>query len=417
MLNAEHCCKLRSFPPTIKLPSLEELILFGCSSLEYFPEIPEEMENLQVLNLYDTGIKDLPCSFCNLSRLRHLNIVGDAMCKIPIVIGMMPKLMFCDIKGGGNKGRVSREQMEGLQGILTTHSHSLYSSNMIRLCLRNSNLSDEFFPLAVTWFPNVLLLDLSGNNFRILPECVQEFRCLLTLNVDHCKHLQEIRGIPPRLTSFSAVNCKSLSPRGTSVLLNQKVLEGRSAEFVMPGRRIPRWFEKRRSGASISFWFRGTIFPLNALCVAILLKDDIPSPMQVTPIATINGYQVSSGKEIRVDQFLILNLKGKYYDKSLPFNKIGWNHVEVSYKACRGPNFYYKVIPIESIAKEIGMHVVKQKSSSVIQDIRFTDPYRMTQLIIMMMMVSIVFPNHKKQPLLLETRIGLWTLLFFTNTL
>ncbi|MED6161372.1 hypothetical protein PIB30_060185 [Stylosanthes scabra] len=78
----------------------------------------------------------------------------------------------------------------------------------------------------------------------------------------------------------------------------------------MPGRRIPRWFEKRRSGASISFWFRGTISPLNALCVAILIKDDIPSPIQVTPIATINGYQVSSGKEIRVEQFLIYNLKG-----------------------------------------------------------------------------------------------------------
>ncbi|MED6161373.1 hypothetical protein PIB30_060186 [Stylosanthes scabra] len=212
MLNAEYCCKLRSFPPTIKLPSLEELILFGCSSLEKFPEIPEEMENLQVLNLYETGIKDLPSSFCNLSRLRHLNIVGDAMCKMPIVIGMMPKLTFCDIKGGGNKGRVSREQqMEGLQGIFT-HFHSLYYSNMIRLCLRNSNLSDEFFPLAVAWFPNVLLSDLSGNNFRVLPECIQEFRCLLTLNVDHCKHLQEIRGIPQRLIGFSAVNCKSLSP-------------------------------------------------------------------------------------------------------------------------------------------------------------------------------------------------------------
>ncbi|XP_016203961.1 TMV resistance protein N [Arachis ipaensis] len=410
ILNAEKCPKLRSFPPVINLPSLEMLGLSGCSSLEKFPEIPEEMKNLEELDLIGTGIQDLPCSFCNLSRLWHLYLEENKMHKIPSVICMMPSLDFCNINLGGNKGRVSGEQEEGLHGIFT---HSLPSSDMEHLSLKNSNLSDEFFPLAVAWFPNVEFLDLTGNNFTVFPECIQQFRFLKILKVDDCEHLREIRGIPPCLTDFSAVNCKSLSPRGTSVLLNQQVHEGRSTHFVMPGGSIPRGFEWRSSGASISFWFRGTIFPYKSLCVAILLKHDILSPpLQVKPTVTINGNQVQFGRYGLMGQLFIFNLKRDDYYYEAPHFKRGWNHVKLSYEA------YYKgfegKVPSESIGKEIGMHVWKEESSSIMEDIRFTDPYKMTQLIIMMIMLSIAFPNHKNHPLLLQTCIGYWTLLFLT---
>ncbi|XLS95280.1 hypothetical protein HN51_071288 [Arachis hypogaea] len=273
---------------------------------------------------------------------------------------------------------------------------------------------DDFFPLAVAWFPNVSWLDLSGNNFTVLPECIQQFRFLRYLYVDDCEHLREIRGIPPCLTDFSAVNCKSLSPRSTSVLLNQQLHQGRNTQFVMPGGRIPRWFEQRSSGASISFWFRGTEFPYKSLCVAILLIHDIPSPLEVSFIVTFNGNQVQQGWRNLIDQLFIFNLERcSYYYESLHLER-GWNHAKFSYEAY---NDYKEKVPSESIAKEIGMHVWKEESSSIMEDIRFTDPYKMTQLIIMMMMLSIAFPNHKKKPLLLETCIGLWTLLFLTHTL
>ncbi|MED6143249.1 hypothetical protein PIB30_004335 [Stylosanthes scabra] len=221
-LNAYGCCKLRSFPTTMTLPLLEDLRLSFCSSLEYFPEIPEEMENLDGLELHCTDIKDLPCSFRNLSRLAYLDIIGDKMCEMPSVIGMMPQLIRCEIVLGGNEGRVSAKQEKGLHGILT---HSLPSSDMEYLQLTDSNLSDEFFPLAVEWFPEVEVLYLTNNNFTVLPECIQQFRFQWFLNVDGCEHLREIRGIPPCLIHFSAVDCKSLSSRGTNVLLNQGVHE------------------------------------------------------------------------------------------------------------------------------------------------------------------------------------------------
>ncbi|MED6112652.1 hypothetical protein PIB30_063499 [Stylosanthes scabra] len=160
------------------------------------------------------------------------------------------------------------------------------------------------------------------HGFTVLPECIQQFRFLIDLKVDDCKHLLEIRGISPNLEHFSAVNCKSLSLGCTSMLLNQELYENGNIRFTLPGRRIPSWFEKCSRGASISFWFRGK-FPSKALCIAILLMDKQPSPVRVTPILWPVGVQNGS---------IIYFLSAE--DK-------------------------YEVVPAESIAKAIRVHVLK----------------------------------------------------------
>ncbi|MED6112669.1 hypothetical protein PIB30_063665 [Stylosanthes scabra] len=184
----------------------------------------------------------------------------------------------------------------------------------------------------------------------------------------------------------------------------------------MPG-RIPRWFEQRSRGASISFWFRGKDFPGNALLVAIRLRDGFHCnlwPIKVTPIVIINGDIISFTDATEIEQLFVFDLSRITTSLCLE-NR--WNHVMVSYKAqLLSWTFKLHDVQIESVAKEIGIHLLKQKRSSIMQDIRFTDPYKMTQPIVMMMMVLMVLPNHKNQPLLLQTRIGLWTLLFLTHT-
>ncbi|MED6183287.1 hypothetical protein PIB30_036473 [Stylosanthes scabra] len=213
ILDAENCPKLSSFPPVIHLPSLEVLKLNGCSNLENFPEIAEKIAKLTRLDLRGTGITYLPYSLCNLSGLCCLLMWSHEMCNILSVIVMMPELSHCYTWGVGNE----RWEM-GLNGLLT---HSLPSSNITCLFLKNVKLKDDFFLLAVVWFPNVDFLELSGNDFTIIPECIQEFRFLWYLNLDNCQSLQEITGIPPNLKWFSAKNCKLMSPGGSSVLLNQ----------------------------------------------------------------------------------------------------------------------------------------------------------------------------------------------------
>ncbi|MED6203788.1 hypothetical protein PIB30_002551 [Stylosanthes scabra] len=403
-LNADYCEKLSCFPPAINLPSLEILGLSGCQSLENFPEILQEMKNVTTLFMEGNGIKDLPCSFCNLSGLSRLKMETNEMCRMPSVIAMMPQLNSCVIIGT-NEGRVSgKQEKEGLQGILT---HSLCSPALTSLFLYYCELSDGLFPLAVACFPNLFKLDLRGSNFTILPECIQQFRFLEILDVDDCDHLREIRGIPPSLKSFSALNCKSLSHRGTSVLLNQEEFQV-GLNTTARGLLFLSGFVETISLAMLSF-------------VAILLRDDLHcNPIRVSLFLTINSKQVSCGWRSLVDQLLVSDLSDRvgYYDRALVFEN-EWNHAKVSYQAQQlsdGTYDEYHDVPIDSIAKEIGVHIWKVKRSSIMEDIQFTDPYKMRELIIMMMMVSMVLPNHENQPLLLQTRIGLWTLLFLTHT-
>ncbi|CAN6565052.1 unnamed protein product [Malus baccata var. baccata] len=71
----EDCKELKSLPSSIRMKSLKTLNLFGCSSLEMFPEISEVMEELSWLNLSGSKIKELPSSINNLTGLNHLVLV------------------------------------------------------------------------------------------------------------------------------------------------------------------------------------------------------------------------------------------------------------------------------------------------------------------------------------------------------
>jgi Leucine-rich repeat (LRR) protein len=99
--------------------------------------------------------------------------------------------------------------------------NSMVCSNVQSITLSNCNLNDESLPIALKWFANVTRLNLSGNNFTVLPLFIKEHVSLETLILDDCKFLQEIRGIPPNLKKLFLANCDSLSSSSRSMLLNQ----------------------------------------------------------------------------------------------------------------------------------------------------------------------------------------------------
>ncbi|XP_068328937.1 disease resistance protein RPV1-like [Pyrus communis] len=73
-LNLQDCKELKSLPSSIRMKSLKTLNLCGCWSLEFFPEISEVIEGLQILHLSGSKIKELPSSINNLTGLIHLNL-------------------------------------------------------------------------------------------------------------------------------------------------------------------------------------------------------------------------------------------------------------------------------------------------------------------------------------------------------
>jgi hypothetical protein len=89
-----------------------------------------------------------------------------------------------------------------------------------QVCL-NGFLSEESLAIGLKWFSNVKELYLNWSKFTFLPECIKECHFLWNLVVNNCENLQEIKGIPQSLRTFSAFNCISLNPSCTRKLLNQ----------------------------------------------------------------------------------------------------------------------------------------------------------------------------------------------------
>ena len=200
-LNAWHCLKLRSFPP-LKLPSLEYLDFSRCSKLEKFPEILEKMENLTKLELYYTGIKELPFSIRYLIQLQTLAVRFSGTIKLPSSIFVLTKLKQISIYKCDEL--LLRLQDEGEEHVSST----VLSQQDFEF--RHCNASNEFLQIGVPLFANVKKLNLSWNTFTILPACIKGCSFLKKLILDHCENLQEIRGIPPSIEIFSARHCKSL---------------------------------------------------------------------------------------------------------------------------------------------------------------------------------------------------------------
>jgi len=211
ILKARGCTKLRRFPP-LNLPSLEKLKLSYCSSLENFPEILGNMGNIEKLKLSQLPmIKELPVSFQNLTGLHRLFVACDFIRLNSLAL--TPSLTDFEAYGCKEWKWVNPKDGEEVG--------STVSSNILEFSLTACNLNDDFFSAGFTQLGTVKNLNLSRSNITFLPGCIKEFHCLNYLNVNRCKRLQEIRGLPPNLKRLRAIKCTSLTSSASSMLLNQ----------------------------------------------------------------------------------------------------------------------------------------------------------------------------------------------------
>ncbi|RZB61997.1 TMV resistance protein N isoform B [Glycine soja] len=388
ILDAKYCSKLTTFPP-LNLTSLEKLELSDCSSLENFPEILGEMKNLPKLHLRSLRIKELPVSFQNLVGLETLSLYYCGILLLPSSIVKMPKLS--SLKALGCKGFQWVKSEEGDEKV------GIVDDFIVDGC----NLYDDFFSTGFMQLHHVKTLILRENNFTFLPECIRELQFLTTLDVNGCYHLQEIRGVPPNLIDFSAIECISLSSSSTSMFLNQELHEAGQTRFCFPGATIPEWFNHQSRGTSSSFWFRNE-FPDNVLCllvarVELLYVDDdeIPVPM---PMVFLNGELFFKGFELtdyglgvrkgKLDYTYLFDLKSVFELDDL--SEVGlekeWNHVEITYAGMMET----------SLVKATGIHVLRQ------DDIRYDDPYYGKRKL------EHDLNSSESQPLIKKPRLSRW---------
>ena len=215
-LSLVNCKNLRSLPGHIcQMKSLKEIYVKGCSNLECFEEIIEDMEHLKRLYLGDVVITKLPSSIEHLKGLIQLELNNcENLETLPNSIGNLTRLHDLLVH---NCPRLQKlpNSLRSLQCCLK------------RLYLRGCNLMEGEIPSDLWCLSSLTCLDVSGNLIRRIPTGIIQLSKLKGLYMNHCPMLEEIPELPSSLRLIQAHNCpclKALSPDPTANILWSSLL-------------------------------------------------------------------------------------------------------------------------------------------------------------------------------------------------
>ncbi|KAG6629303.1 disease resistance protein RPV1-like [Carya illinoinensis] len=195
LLNLKGCKNLRNLPKSIsKLESLETLNLSGCLELEKLPENLGDMLALKELFIGGTAIKQLPSSLSFLMNWKGLSL---SECKEQFSGSWLSRFSSLLSPRNWNPRTLLQASVPGFD-------------TLGKLVLRDCNLSEDKIPLDLGGFPSLQRLDLSENNFRILPDGISGLSKLQNLYLDQCKSLYSISGLPANIETLTAFCCSSL---------------------------------------------------------------------------------------------------------------------------------------------------------------------------------------------------------------
>jgi len=175
LLNLKNCKKLKHLSSDLyKLKCLQELILSGCSQLEVFPEIKEDMESLEILLMDDTSITEMP-KMMHLSNIKTFSLCGTSS-HVSVSMFFMPPTLGC--------------------------------SRLTDLYLSRCSLYK--LPDNIGGLSSLQSLCLSGNNIENLPESFNQLNNLKWFDLKFCKMLKSLPVLPQNLQYLDAHECESL---------------------------------------------------------------------------------------------------------------------------------------------------------------------------------------------------------------
>ncbi|XP_028785247.1 TMV resistance protein N isoform X2 [Neltuma alba] len=328
-LNVSGCVKLASFPHEIKMPSLQAIDLSFCESLDYFPHTVGNMDALTYVWIEETSIKELPPSIGNLARLESLNLSScKSLRELPNSLFTFQNLDWLGLEGIHPDGRKS------LRKLLQESQPVSSCTNVQFLMLQNCCLLDEDVQLTLDLFRNLIELNLSGNDFVSLPECLKECGKLLKLNVNNCKWLRDIPGLPSNLQIMGAENCISLTPKSLGHLWSQAKREFYGMRTIFPAKSSPDWFHSWCGGGKMSFLARRN-FPHVAFAFE-LGKANTSRRQSLRFSLSINGRILQERNDritIAPDHVALFNLgvafEGEDWRWLQRFMELDWNDVEI----------------------------------------------------------------------------------------
>nr|CAN74723.1 hypothetical protein VITISV_014048 [Vitis vinifera] len=286
-----NCKNLTSLPSSIfGFKSLATLSCSGCSQLESFPEILQDMESLRKLYLDGTTIKEIPSS---ISHLRGLHTLSLYQCKnlvnLPESICNLTSLKNLGVRRcpNFNKFPDNLGRLRSLKSLFISHLDSMdfQLPSLSGLCslkllmLHACNLRE--IPSGIYYLSSLVLLYLGRNHFSRIPDGISQLYNLKLLDLSHCKMLQHIPELPSSLMYLDVHNCTSLENLSSqSNLLWSSLfkcfksqIQGREFGLVRTfiAESIPEWISHQKSGFKITMklpwsWYENDDFLGFVLC-------------------------------------------------------------------------------------------------------------------------------------------------------
>jgi len=169
--DVSNCESLTCIPAELlNLKFLRRLNLGGCLKLEELPEIEETMENLKVLILDETAIKELlSSSLHHLVGLEELSLRNCKQLKtIPSSIGNLSKLLKLDLTYCVS---------------LETFPNSIFRLKLTKLHLRGCSMLSTFpeIPSNIGRLSSLTKISLQGSSILNLPKSMAHLSSLKSL--------------------------------------------------------------------------------------------------------------------------------------------------------------------------------------------------------------------------------------------
>ncbi|XP_040960902.1 disease resistance-like protein DSC1 isoform X2 [Gossypium hirsutum] len=308
LLNLRDCKSLRNLPTKFGLESLETLILSGCSSLVRFPEIDRKMERLKTLYLFGCYRVE------NLSEnLQQAKLRPNLSSLFKVIVGRRKNPM--------------PQMLPSLLGL----------SSLRVLELRDCNLCEGDIPRDISGLSSLRSLDLSGNNFIIIPASLTRLLSMLGfLALEYCKMLKSFPEMPTTIglvslngcsslevcnlvdsaafrevgyfcsDAFKAINCFKVAENMNALTVLKKQLKAfansrEMFDIIMPGSEIPELFSQQTSDSPINIPLPILLQKdsqwIGVACCCIFVNNDASRDDKQDILCRANIYCRNSGQD------------------------------------------------------------------------------------------------------------------------
>nr|XP_043611776.1 disease resistance protein RPV1-like [Erigeron canadensis] len=221
ILNLSFCEQLRGVSSFFELPALERLIVRNCIKLMEISETIEQCVELVFIDMsYCHNLEKLPTSLGKLKKVKTLLLDGCNFQESRI------EVMDKDSPGMLNEKDMDTRLKTSSSALVESIPRDLKSCvislpcSLVRLSLKGSKLSSEFFPRDFSSLLMLKILHLDDNPIVSMPTCVGSLPRLETLTMYDCKLLTTIEHPPCTLRVLSH-NSYSNSHHGSKIFLRK----------------------------------------------------------------------------------------------------------------------------------------------------------------------------------------------------